>query len=261
MATDKSDDPKKAVETKEPVEDTEEKEVKEDEKKPEDKVEPEKEEKEAKPAAEKPETEETGREEDSDPDHLVTPPPKEGSSVKGLIIVIIIAVVIVFGTGGFLAWKYLFKDKSSKKADSSGKVTTSDTSTSPTASSTTTTPPAATSAAGTGTGTSSSTDTTKSPITGDYVIADSNTRVLSRAELTSLTPWQLKVARNEIYARHGREFVHKDLQCYFTAKSWYKVNPAFSETDLSTTENQNIATVQAYEKEISSSLASQDSGC
>ena len=254
MATDKTDDPKKAVETKEPATGTEE---------TEDKVkleEPEEKEKEAKPAAEKPEPEEPAKEEDSDPDHLVTPSRKEGSSVKGLVVVIIIAVVIVFGTGGFLAWKYLLKDKFSKKGDSSGKVTNSDTTTSPAASSATS-PSATTPASGAGTGLASSTSSTKDVIIGDYVIADSNTRVISRAELTSLTPWQLKVARNEIYARHGREFVHKDLQCYFATKTWYSVNPAFSETDLSTTENQNIATVQAYEKEISSSLASQDSGC
>jgi len=95
----------------------------------------------------------------------------------------------------------------------------------------------------------------------DYIISDSNTRVISKSELTSLTPWQLKVARNEIYARHGREFVHKDLQCYFATKSWYKINSSFSESDLSTTENKNVATIQAYEQEIGSPLASQDSGC
>lgn len=97
--------------------------------------------------------------------------------------------------------------------------------------------------------------------TGDYVISDSSTREISKTELTKLTPWQLKVARNEIYARHGREFVHKDLQCYFAKKSWYKVDSNFSESSLSTTENKNVATILAYEQEISSPLYQTDSGC
>jgi len=95
----------------------------------------------------------------------------------------------------------------------------------------------------------------------DYIISDSSTREISKSELTKLTPWQLKVARNEIYARHGREFVHKDLQCYFAKKSWYKVDSNFSESSLSTTENKNVATILAYEQEISSPLYQTDSGC
>lgn len=97
--------------------------------------------------------------------------------------------------------------------------------------------------------------------TGDYIISDSDTRVISDADLTDLTPWQLKVARNEIYARHGREFVHEDLQCYFAKKSWYSIDPNFTESMLSTTENKNVATIKAYEDATSSPLANKDSGC
>ncbi len=101
----------------------------------------------------------------------------------------------------------------------------------------------------------------KTTISDDYVISDSDTRVITPAELTNFTPWQLKVARNEIYARHGREFVHKDLQCYFKTKSWYTIDPNFSETTLSTTETKNVATIKAYEEQINSPLQSTDSGC
>lgn len=106
-----------------------------------------------------------------------------------------------------------------------------------------------------------STNSSKTTISTDYVIADSNTRVISEAELTNLTPWQLKVARNEIYARYGREFVHKDLQCYFGGKSWYTIDPNFSETELSATDTKNVATIQAYEQKINSPLQNTDSGC
>ena len=95
----------------------------------------------------------------------------------------------------------------------------------------------------------------------DYIISDSNARVISKSELTSLTPWHLKVARNEIYARHGRPFVHKDLQCYFAKKTWYGEDPLYSESAITTTENKNIATILAYEKETSSPLLETDSGC
>lgn len=95
----------------------------------------------------------------------------------------------------------------------------------------------------------------------DYVISDSNTRLISTSEITSLTPWQLKVARNEIYARRGRAFVHKDLQCYFAKKSWYKENANFSNSLLSAVENKNIATILAYETKINSPLLQKDSGC
>ena len=97
--------------------------------------------------------------------------------------------------------------------------------------------------------------------TNGYLISDSNSRVISESELQNLTPWQLKVARNEIYARHGRAFVHKDLSCYFANQAWYSVNPSFSSSLLSYTENQNIATILNYEKKANSSCLSKDSGC
>jgi len=96
---------------------------------------------------------------------------------------------------------------------------------------------------------------------GDYIISDSATRTIADSDLDNLSDWQLKVARNEIYARHGREFVHKDLQCYFAKKSWYKADSNFSESSLSTTETKNIATILAYEQKINSSLLQTDSGC
>ena len=108
---------------------------------------------------------------------------------------------------------------------------------------------------------SSSTSASGTTSSSDYVISDSSTRVISESELTDLSPWQLKVARNEIYARHGREFVHKDLQCYFAKKNWYLIDSNFSESMLSTTENKNVATIKAYEEKISSPLANKDSGC
>lgn len=120
---------------------------------------------------------------------------------------------------------------------------------------TTTTKPTTTTT--TTTGSSAKTGTTP---TNSYIIADSNTRIIAEAELTSLTPWQLKVARNEIYARYGRTFVHKDLQCYFKTQSWYKIDTSFTESELSSIDTKNIATIQAYEQKTNSPLQNTDSG-
>lgn len=57
--------------------------------------------------------------------------------------------------------------------------------------------------------------------TGDYVLPDSSTRQYGSAELERLDTYQLYIARNEIYARHGRTFRNDDLNYYFGQKSWY----------------------------------------
>ena len=52
-----------------------------------------------------------------------------------------------------------------------------------------------------------------------YVLPDSNSRYLSYADLEGLSAEQLRIARNEIYARHGRMFNSKELRDYFNSKS------------------------------------------
>jgi hypothetical protein len=98
-------------------------------------------------------------------------------------------------------------------------------------------------------------------VNSGYILPDSNSREISEAELLSLTPWQLKVARNEIYARYGRSFVHQDLACYFATKTWYVKNPAFSASQLTVLENKNVATILLYEQKINSPVMNVDSGC
>ncbi|MCQ2752259.1 MAG: YARHG domain-containing protein [Coriobacteriales bacterium] len=60
-------------------------------------------------------------------------------------------------------------------------------------------------------------------VNGDYILPDSNSRYYSESELSSMSLWDLYLARNEIYARHGRDFKNKDLQEYFKTKSWYSI--------------------------------------
>ena len=56
---------------------------------------------------------------------------------------------------------------------------------------------------------------------GDYILPYSDTRKLKKSDLRDLTKQELRLARNEIYARHGRLFDSEDLQDYFDEKDWY----------------------------------------
>ncbi|GEM_PF-6480028 len=54
---------------------------------------------------------------------------------------------------------------------------------------------------------------------------DQMTHYLTDMELSGCSCWDLKILRNEIYARHGRKFKSKDLQDYFFAQPWYSIDP------------------------------------
>ena len=91
-------------------------------------------------------------------------------------------------------------------------------------------------------------DTTRS---GDYILANSSTHEYTKAELNGLSDYELFLARNEIYARHGREFQSDDLQSYFESKGWYKgtIDPsAFDESVLNDTELANAALIRELEQ-------------
>lgn len=64
--------------------------------------------------------------------------------------------------------------------------------------------------------------------TEDYLISNSDKEYLDLNELLKMTDDELVMARNEIYARHGRQFVLDYIREYFEGKSWYQgtVSPA-----------------------------------
>ncbi len=83
-----------------------------------------------------------------------------------------------------------------------------------------------------------------------YVIANSNSAYISASSLSGLSDWELKVARNEIYARHGRKFKDSALQNYFNSQSWYKgtIEPdAFDSSVLNDYERENAETIKKVE--------------
>ncbi|MEP6900580.1 MAG: YARHG domain-containing protein [Actinomycetota bacterium] len=58
----------------------------------------------------------------------------------------------------------------------------------------------------------------------------------------------LRVLRNEIYARHGRVFKDRQLQKYFSEQPWYKPNPDFKDELLTEKEYKNLAIIKEAEE-------------
>lgn len=79
-----------------------------------------------------------------------------------------------------------------------------------------------------------------------FIFPDSDIRKLTSADLTYLSKEQLKIARNEIYARHGHMFQTKDMQAYFSKQSWYRENPYFTGT-LTDIEVYNVELIKSRE--------------
>ena len=104
---------------------------------------------------------------------------------------------------------------------------------------------------GTGTAIATSTPKPTPNASTDYLLPDSDSRYLSDADLSGLSHEQLCFARNEIYARHGRQFKTPQIAAYFNSKSWYHgtISPAsFNEGVFNQYEKANISLIQQYEK-------------
>ncbi len=84
------------------------------------------------------------------------------------------------------------------------------------------------------------------PAVDGMIIPDSSERLLAPAELEPLTRAQLRLARNEIYARHGRIFDSADLQDYFARQAWYR--PVAREVSLTRIERANVTLIQSVER-------------
>lgn len=85
----------------------------------------------------------------------------------------------------------------------------------------------------------------------DFIIYDSDSRYVTSADLDRLTQEQLRLARNEIYARRGRLFNDQYLQGYFNSKSWYHgtIAPSsFNEGYFNDYERANAYFIADYER-------------
>lgn len=85
----------------------------------------------------------------------------------------------------------------------------------------------------------------------EYFFHDSDSRYLTDQEVSVLSQEELRIAKNEIYARHGRIFTSDDLKEYFGAKSWYEgtvLPDQFDESVFNPVEKANIQLIQSYIK-------------
>lgn len=83
-----------------------------------------------------------------------------------------------------------------------------------------------------------------------YIFPDSDSRYIKKKELKGLSQEECRIARNEIYARHGRKFTDASLQAYFDDQDWYVgwIEPdEFDESELNRYEKKNASTIMSYE--------------
>ena len=64
-------------------------------------------------------------------------------------------------------------------------------------------------------------DEFESQETQEYILPDSSSSYLTKSDLMGLSAEECRLARNEIYARHGRMFEDESLQKYFENFDWY----------------------------------------
>ena len=162
---------------------------------------------------------------------------KKKKSPKDIAFIVFI-VVLVIGIVAAVFYFLVIKDKSNVN-DNSQANTTANATNNTTADTTNNTAPV-----------------TTTQNTNEYILPDSDKRVITTEELSKLTPEQVRLACNELYARHGRKFQDSGIQEYFNKMSWYRgtIEPdAFDESVFNSYEKQNKDIIVAYEKGIGTS--------
>ncbi|WP_066067117.1 YARHG domain-containing protein [Neobacillus soli] len=83
---------------------------------------------------------------------------------------------------------------------------------------------------------------------GEFIFPDSDYQRLTESEVAALTVEQLRLARNEIYARHGYIFDSADLRSYFSKKSWYFEDASYDGTTVNEIEKYNVELIKSRER-------------
>jgi len=81
-----------------------------------------------------------------------------------------------------------------------------------------------------------------------YVLPFSHLRLVTYEDLAGFTAAELRIARNEIFARHGRRFVDEGLQAHFNNMPWYTPTlPLGEEPEISDLELANAEFIHQVE--------------
>ncbi len=89
------------------------------------------------------------------------------------------------------------------------------------------------------------TNTVSSSIAGIW--PETSQRYLHYSDIANLNPYELKIMRNEIFARHGYIFNTKEMAQYFNQQSWYKPISRNVTSKLNSIEKSNIEFIKSYE--------------
>jgi caspase domain-containing protein/YARHG domain-containing protein len=79
----------------------------------------------------------------------------------------------------------------------------------------------------------------------DFLFRDSDSRLLTDGDLSTLSKDELRIARNEIFARRGRYFNSPDLTARFSRFAWYA--PRTWDPSLNAVEKANVDLIERYE--------------
>ena len=81
-------------------------------------------------------------------------------------------------------------------------------------------------------------------------------KLIAEQMLHGLSLNELRLLRNEVYARHGRQFQAPWLSQYFFSQPWYQPDENFKDEELSGSDKTNVETIVAYERKIHDDLGS-----
>ncbi len=89
----------------------------------------------------------------------------------------------------------------------------------------------------------------------DAYILDTDSRYITESDLYPFSEEEVKLIRNEIYARHGYSFTLDKFRDYFGEKSWYHEDPAvnvntFGTEQMNDYERANVDVIKAYEEKM-----------
>ncbi|HEV8431595.1 MAG TPA: YARHG domain-containing protein [Pyrinomonadaceae bacterium] len=80
-------------------------------------------------------------------------------------------------------------------------------------------------------------------------------KAISEQMLRGLSLHELRLLRNEVYARHGRMFRAEWLQQYFFFQPWYNPDENFKDEELSGNDKVNVETIVKFENKIHQELS------
>lgn len=89
---------------------------------------------------------------------------------------------------------------------------------------------------------------TEIPKEGKGLYPNASDHLLTGDEISNMSQQELRIMRNEIYARHGFIFQKEDMKQYFSSQTWYK--PLYTSVNnlLTEIEKKNIFLIKRYEK-------------